>query len=61
VFVSFALLLAVICLGIVSEEMLIASPTALSFWIVVSVVVRQSEGPAARLATSVARPAEAGR
>ncbi len=42
VFVTFALLLGVVCLGIVSEEMVIASPTALTFWIVLSVALRQA-------------------
>lgn len=59
VFVSFALLLAVLCLGIVSEEMVIASPTALSFWIVVSVIIRQSAEAPAALPTPEASPAGA--
>jgi hypothetical protein len=50
VFVSVALLLAVVCLGIVSEEMVIASPTALTFWIVVSAVLRQPEARSSTVA-----------
>jgi O-antigen ligase len=55
VFVGLALLSAVISLGIVSEEMVIASPTALSFWIVLSVVLRQG-GSKAMSGAGVARP-----
>jgi hypothetical protein len=39
VFVSIALLSTALCIGMVSEEMLIASPTALTFWIVLSVIL----------------------
>ena len=39
VFVSIALLSTTLCMGMVSEEMLIASPTALTFWIVLSVIL----------------------
>jgi hypothetical protein len=54
VFVTFVLLLGLVCLGIVSEEMVIASPTALTFWIVMSVALRQ-----ARDGATLEAPAEA--
>lgn len=38
IFATFMLLLAVLSVGIVSEEMIIASPTAVTFWLVVSAV-----------------------
>jgi hypothetical protein len=41
VFVTFALLLTVLSIGVVSEEMIIASPTALSLWLVVSLIEKQ--------------------
>jgi len=40
VFVSIALLSTTLCMGMVSEEMLIASPTALTFWIVLCVILK---------------------
>jgi len=45
VFATFMLLLAVISVGIVSEEMIIASPTALTFWLVVSAVQKLRAQP----------------
>jgi hypothetical protein len=41
IFATFILLLSVLSVGLVSEEMVIASPTALAFWLLVSIVQKQ--------------------
>jgi len=40
-FATFILLLAVLSVGLVSEEMIIASPAALAFWLLVSMIQKQ--------------------
>jgi len=45
VFATFALLLAVLSVGIVSEAMIIASPTAVTFWLVVSAIQKLQVQP----------------
>jgi len=41
IFALFMLLLSVLSVGLVSEEMIIASPAALAFWLLVSMIQRQ--------------------
>jgi len=43
IFAAFMLLLAVLSIGVASEEMIIASPVALAFWLVVSVIHAQRD------------------
>jgi O-antigen ligase len=45
VFATFMLLLAVLSVGIVSEEMIIASPTAVTFWLVVAAIQKLRAQP----------------